>query len=173
MFCSACGHALAPGQGFCPQCGRPIPPPAPPIPGFQIELSSYASKIRALSVVWFIYGAASAVLGFIGLVFANAFFAGRFGPWGRAPWGMMGPEFLGPAIMHFAWAFVIVRAGLALVAGWGLMHHAAWGRVVAIVAAILNILKFPFGTALGIWSLAMLLGYRNSTLYDQLPEDGD
>jgi hypothetical protein len=62
----------------------------------------------------------------------------------------------------------VVRAGLALAAGWGLMEHARWGRLVAIVAAIFNILKFPFGTAIGIWTLVVLLGYRNSSLYEQL-----
>jgi len=39
---------------------------------------------------------------------------------------------------------------------------------VAIVAAIVNIYKFPFGIAMGIWTLVVLLGYRNSTLYEQL-----
>jgi hypothetical protein len=39
---------------------------------------------------------------------------------------------------------------------------------VAIVAAFLSVLKFPFGTAMGIWTLVMLLGYRNTTLYGQL-----
>jgi hypothetical protein len=48
------------------------------------------------------------------------------------------------------------------------MEHTKWGRLVAIVAAILSLLKFPFGTAMGVWTLVMLLGYRNSSLYDQL-----
>jgi hypothetical protein len=30
------------------------------------------------------------------------------------------------------------------------------------------LLKFPVGTALGIWTLVILMGYRNATLYDQL-----
>jgi hypothetical protein len=72
-------------------------------------------------------------------------------------------------MLHFAWMFVVLRSGLAVVAAWGLMERAAWGRVVAIVAAFLCLFKFPFGTALGIWTLVMLLGYRNSTLYEQLP----
>jgi hypothetical protein len=29
-------------------------------------------------------------------------------------------------------------------------------------------LKIPFGTAIGIWTLVLLLGYRNTTLYEQL-----
>jgi hypothetical protein len=48
------------------------------------------------------------------------------------------------------------------------MERSQWGRIVAIVAAFLSILKFPIGTALGIWTLVVLLGYRNTTLYDQL-----
>jgi hypothetical protein len=41
--------------------------------------------------------------------------------------------------------------------------------MVAIVAAFLSLLKFPIGTAIGIWTLVTLMGYRNQTLYDQLP----
>jgi hypothetical protein len=63
----------------------------------------------------------------------------------------------------------MVRTGMALVAAWGLLERAQWGRIVAIVAAFLSLLKFPFGTALGIWTLVVLLGYRNTTLYEQLP----
>jgi hypothetical protein len=39
---------------------------------------------------------------------------------------------------------------------------------MAIIAAVICILKFPFGTALGVATLVILLGYRNSTLYDSL-----
>jgi hypothetical protein len=70
--------------------------------------------------------------------------------------------------LRFAWLFVVVRAGLALAAGWGLMERTQWGRIVAIVAAFLSLLKFPFGTALGIWTLVVFLGYRNKTLYEQV-----
>jgi hypothetical protein len=63
---------------------------------------------------------------------------------------------------------IVVRAGLAFAAGWGLMERAPWGRVVAIVAAFLSLLKIPFGTAIAIWTLVTLLGYRNTSLYDQL-----
>ena len=63
---------------------------------------------------------------------------------------------------------VVVRSALAFAAGWGLMERTPWGRIVAIVASFLSLLKIPVGTALGIWTLVTLLGYRNSTLYDQL-----
>ena len=170
MYCSGCGFVLPPGQGFCPQCGRPAAPPVPSVPGLEFELQNYAGKVKALAVVWYIYAAFALLTGIVGLAFANAFFSGRFGPWMQGPWAHnpMPPLWFMPAFLHFAWVFLVLRAALALAAGWGLMERAPWGRIVAIVAAILSLIKFPFGTALGIWTLVVLLGYRNSTLYEQL-----
>lgn len=142
----------------------------PPVPNLDFQLQNYASRIRALSIVWFIYGGLSLALGFVGMFFVNSWLHGDFGPWAHGPWGHgpWGPDFFGPAFVHFIWAMLVVRAALALIAGWGLMERAPWGRVVAIVAAIFSLLRFPIGTALGIWTLVTLLGYRNTTLYDHL-----
>lgn len=172
MFCSGCGHVLEPGQPVCTQCRRPVmAPPPPPVPNLAFEVGHYAHRIRALSTVWFIYGGLTLVTGIAGLTFASAFFNHGFGPWMHGPWSHgdipFGPGF-GSAILHFAWVMLSVRAALAFAAGWGLMERAPWGRVVAIVAAFFCLLKIPFGTAIGIWTLVTLLGYRNTTLYDQL-----
>jgi len=173
MFCSGCGQALVQGQPVCAQCGRPVVPVVPPVPGLQFQLESYAGKVRALSIVWFLYAAISLLFGLAGLTFARAFFSNHFGPWGHGPWsdGAMPPMWLGPTIFHFIWVALVFRAALALVAGWGLHERTQWGRIVAIVAAVLSLLKFPFGTALGIWTLVVLLGYQNTTLYEQLTYD--
>ena len=170
MYCSGCGQVLAPGQAVCPQCGRQAVAPVPAVPGFAYQLESYAGKVTALSIVWFIYAGYALLTGVLGLAFANAFFSGHFGPWMHGPWarGPFPPGLFGPMILRFAWMAVVVRVGLAAVAGWGLYERAQWGRIVAIVAAILSLLRFPLGTALGIWTLVVLLGYRNSTLYEQL-----
>jgi hypothetical protein len=123
-----------------------------------------------LGIFWFAWAALSLAFGVIGLSFANAFMMGHLGPWMNGPWAHGPQPFLwfGPALLHFAWIFLVIRSGLALAAGWGLMEHAHWGRVAAIIAAVFSLLRFPFGTALAIWTLVLLLGYRNSTLYDQL-----
>jgi len=171
MYCSGCGQPLAPGQPVCAQCGRPTTaPPPPPVPNLAFELANYSNRVRALSTVWFIYGAFALLTGIAGLAFANSFLNGG-GFWMHGPWARggfpLGPGF-GPAIIHFAWIMITLRAALAFIAGWGLMERAPWGRVVAIVAAFLCILKIPFGTAMAIWTLVTLLGYRNTSLYDQL-----
>jgi len=169
MFCSGCGQALVQGQPVCSQCGRPVAPPVPPVPGFQFQLESYAGKIRTLGIVWLIYAAFYLLHGLARLTFAKAFLFGNFGPWSHGPWahGPFPPEFFA-GILGFAWFTLVIRTCLALVAGWGLFERSPWGRIVAIVAAFVSLLSIPFGTALGIWTLVVLLGYRNSTLYEQL-----
>jgi hypothetical protein len=165
MYCSACGQALVPGQPVCSQCGRPVTPPVPPVPNFDFQLQNYAGRVKALGVVWLVYGGLSLALGFVGMSFANSFLHGGFGPWGHGP---LGPGWFGPALIRFGWSILLVRSALALIAGWGLMERTQWGRVVAVVAGCISLIRIPIGTALGIWTLVTLLGYRNSTLYDQL-----
>jgi hypothetical protein len=165
MFCSGCGRALEVGQPVCPQCGRPVAPVVPPVPGWEFQLASYSSKVRTLGVLWLIYAGITLIFGFAAMSFAKAFFSGGFGPWAHGP---MPPVWVFPAAMHFAWLFLAGRAVLCAVAGWGLLEHTSWGRIMAIVIAILSLIKFPLGTALGIATLVILLGYRNSALYEQL-----
>jgi hypothetical protein len=172
MYCSACGQGLEVGQAACPRCGRPVISTPPGVPGFQFELATYASKIRALSTVWLIYAGINLVLSFAGLAFARFAMENHFGPWAHGPWmhGPFRPEWFGPAILQFVWVFALLWSLFLFTVGWGLMHREPWGRVVAIVAAFINLFKFvPVGTALGIWTLVTLMGYRNQTLYDQLP----
>lgn len=180
MFCSGCGQALEPGQGMCPKCGRVMAPampavpagfPVPPMPGIQYELAGYANRVRVLGILWVAYAGLSLVFGFMGLAFAHAFLSHGFGPWMNGPWshgGPIPPGWFIPMAIHFAWLVIVMRTVLCAVAGWGLLERTGWGRIVAIVAAVLSLLKFPFGTALGIATLVILLGYRNSSLYQHL-----
>jgi zinc-ribbon domain len=168
MYCSSCGHALVPNQPVCPQCGHAVAVASvPPVPGLGFELTSYASKLRALAVVWYIYGGFALVFGLIGVAFLDSWFNGRLHYWVHGPIPHM---WFAPALIHFAWIFVVLRGGLSLAAGYGLMHREPWGRVVAIVSAFVNILKIPIGTGLAIWTLVTLMGYRNTTLYDHVAE---
>ena len=172
MYCSGCGQGLQQGQTFCPQCGRPVAVAPPPVPGFQFELDNYAGKIRALSTVWFIYAGLNLLLSFAGMTFARFAMLNHWGPWRHGPWmnGPFRPEWFGPNILQFIWVIALLWVGFLFAVGWGLKNREPWGRMVAIVAAFLNLFKFvPLGTALGIWTMVVLMGYRNQTLYEQLP----
>lgn len=178
MFCSGCGQTLEAGKAFCPNCGRPAAPMTPPVapvpgpmPGLEYELPRYAGKIRVLGILWLIYAGLSFLLGLAALSFARAIFTGGFGPWANGH--PMFPSWFGPAIIHFAWVFLSLHVIIYAIAGWGLLERAQWGRIMAIIAAFISILTIPVphalpGIALGIATLIILLGYRNSTLYDHL-----
>jgi hypothetical protein len=165
MFCSGCGQALEASQGFCPQCGRPFTPATSPVPGLEMEVERYAGKIRVLGILWLVYAGLALVVGMMGLAVAHALLLGGFGPFARGPMAHM--WFL-PGLMRLAIPLLVLRSVLAAVAGWGLMERTEWGRIVAIVAAVLCLFKFPLGTVIGIGTLVMLLGARNWTLYERL-----
>jgi hypothetical protein len=156
---------LEQGQIVCPQCNRPVAPSVPPVPGFEFVLAGYASKVRVLGILWLVYAGITLVFGIIGLAFAHAFLSGGFAPWmhGHAP-----QMWFFPGLLRFAWVFLLGRAVLAAVAGWGLLERTQWGRIVAIIAAILSLIRIPLGTALGIATLIILIGARNWMLYDEL-----
>jgi hypothetical protein len=145
--------------------------PMAPAPESWLPLARIERQLNALAVGWFIYAALAGVSMLIGLTFAHAFMSGHMGVFG--PWSGRGHRFFnGPMmplfLMRFAWVTLSLRVGLALLAGFGLMQKTYWGRWVAIVAGILAILHFPFGTAMGIWTLVVLLKAPNAAGYEAL-----
>jgi hypothetical protein len=48
---------------------------------------------------------------------------------------------------------LIVLATPSLIVGIGLLNNKNWALILALVIGVLNILNFPFGTALGIFSI--------------------
>jgi hypothetical protein len=138
----------------------------PPVPGFEFVLAAYASKVRVLGILWLVYAGLSLIFGTVGLAIVHSIFSGSGAPWMHGP---MPNTWFFPALMRFAWVFLVGRAVLAAVAGWGLLERTQWGRIVAIVASILNFFHFfPFGLALGIATLIILIGARNWSLYEDL-----
>jgi len=165
MFCSGCGRSLAQGQIVCPQCNRPVAPQVPPVPGFEFALAAYASKIRVLGVLWLVYAGITLFFGLVGMAIVHSIFSGGNAPWMHGP---MPHAWFFPGLLRFAWIFVVGRAVLAALAGWGLLERTQWGRIIAIVAAILCLIRIPLGTALGIATLIILIGTQNWSLYEDL-----
>lgn len=63
--------------------------------------------------------------------------------------GVLVPLFIGLGII----AILVLVASPFLAAGWGLFRHKRWGIAAALVAAIFNLMNFPFGTALSIYTI--------------------
>jgi len=50
-------------------------------------------------------------------------------------------------------------------AGYGLLKYKSWARILAIILAILNLILFPIGTALGIYTLVIMFNEETKTLF--------
>lgn len=62
---------------------------------------------------------------------------------------------------------LVVLSLPGLVAGYGLLERREWGRILAIVIAFLNLLNFPLGTLLGVYTLWVLLQTNANELFGQ------
>jgi len=62
--------------------------------------------------------------------------------------------------------FVIVVTGIPnLLAGIGLLAHKNWARILALILAVLNVFKFPWGTALAAYTFWVLLHRETRPLF--------
>ncbi len=174
MVCSACGCEQSAGAQFCRQCGSSLTPaptntahqasqPRPGAPPFQPAYSGYATakmmeqrqRVRQhqqpLGIIWIMYGVYRIATGLIGaFVLHNLVSHGMFSD---APPFL--PHLLGsvvPTIVTLS-AFMGV---VSIVAGYGLLSRQPWARVVTLVLSVLALIKIPFGTALGIYTLWVL-----------------
>ena len=64
-----------------------------------------------------------------------------------------GTAALTAGIGFFVALLVAVLSVPNIICGWGLLKRKSWSRVLAIVLGCLHLLSFPFGTAIGIYSL--------------------
>lgn len=175
MFCDQCGREATADAHFCSNCGRALPGriasqaiPVQPIPVYAVRGNRVDSHIRILGVLWIVDG----VLRVLGV--GSIWFVGH----------MVFPTVLSAAGTHFALgdpltrlvqgglvfasALLAIQAVLAFFAAWGLLDRQGWGRIVAIIAGILSLWRIPFGTALGIYTLWVLLPASSEAEYRNL-----
>ena len=62
-------------------------------------------------------------------------------------------------------AFLLVRSLPGLITGIGLLKFQSWARIVGIVLSALHLIYFPFGTALGVYGLWVLLNRETEPLF--------
>ena len=118
--------------------------------------------IRLLGILWLALSAFSAVGAVVLYVLANTLFrhmAEVGGPEGAMTW--LRP-FLGVIAL-----IVAAKAALGFIAGWGLLQREPWARMLTIVLAFLALFHIPFGTALGVYTLWVLLPAESDAEYHE------
>lgn len=157
MFCDQCGAQLQTGQKFCNRCGKEITGPiftGAPRP------SRVAGHVRLLGILWMAYSALEVVLGVVAIMIAGLI----FGPHGPAS---AVPGFVRP-LVSMAGIFSVIKGGIGFPAGWGLLNRQHWARPMAIVVGVVSLFfNIPFGTALGIYTLWVLLPASSEDEYEQ------
>jgi len=156
MFCSACGAEIQPQFTACPKCQRPLTPAAAAIPPSRLD-----RHIGILSTLWLITGALFAIPGFILMTMSKI---ARIAVPATEEVG----RFVAPlALSIIGFTLLVIAAGGILV-GLGLRSRLPWGRTAAIVLGILSLFHPPLGTALGIYTLWVLLGDQSGAEYQRL-----
>jgi hypothetical protein len=68
--------------------------------------------------------------------------------------------------------YVLLASGiLGIMAGWGLLQRQTWARMLAIVLGCIGLVDMPFGTALGVYTLWVLLPAESEQEYKKLAAD--
>ena len=163
MFCDGCGAPVQAGQGFCNKCGKQIIGPvslAQPRPGRVQE------HVRLVGLFWLAFSAFNTVISAVLYVLANTLFAN--------PQGLGAPEastaFLRPLLSVVA-ILVLAKAAIGFLTGWGLLQREKWARVTALALAFISLFtNIPFGTALGVYTMWVLLPSESEREYDALAE---
>src|ERR1039458_7410693 len=159
MFCDQCGTPMNDTQTYCPSCGKPTRVAAPAV------RSRVAGHVRSLGIFWLAYSAVQ-LMGswFLASIFPR-FFDSRFlEGWG---WSPHIPFFVGGLLRAVGW-FLLARGGLGGVGGWGVLDRAARGRMLAIFLAVFTLFHLVLGTALGIYTLWVLLPGESEREYRQM-----
>jgi zinc-ribbon domain len=144
MFCQNCGAQVQPGQPYCSACAKPLT-------GYGAEQKSrFQRHFHLLGIFWIAYSVFSFIGGVVLLIIANTLFGGL----GRYDTGA--PEFLHPLLTAIA-VFLLLKSIVGIAAGWGLLQHFDWARVLSIVLGFLELLHVPLGTILGIYTIWALL----------------
>jgi hypothetical protein len=192
MYCDGCGNQVTSGGQFCTKCGKPIVPSgvaASPATGQGMgqaggPAGAYGARtgaaegrvqrnIHRLATLWMISGILRlAGIGFM-MIFGRMFFPFMRGWGGPVVWpfgGRWGGDipFLGG--LFSLGIFLGLFGVLHLVLAWGLFERESWARMLGLVLGFLGLLRFPLGTALGIYTLWVLLPEESGREYERLAQ---
>jgi len=192
MVCQSCGYSAA-QDAFCSRCGARVqaappnatpnsnqnpvpmygvpgvPPPIPYQPAYQPRVERH---VQTLGILWCVYGAYRALGGIVAAaILMGLSTPGFFGDWGgmrNSPLPFM-PHFPFMGVLGvFVAVVTLVFAALSFLVGFSLLNRKPWGRVLAMVVAILQLIKIPVGTALGVYTLWVLGPSTSAAEYDAI-----
>src|SRR5579862_6854589 len=151
MFCDGCGVTVQPGQAFCSKCGKQIVGTiAPqPLPG------KVQRHVHLLAILWLAFSAFNTLGGLFLLILGNVLFPHLHEMQDvprDVPTGFLTALFTALGII------ILAKAALGFAAGWGLLQREPWARTLTLILAFISLfLNIPLGTAMGVYTMWVLL----------------
>ncbi len=191
MVCSACGCEQVEGSHFCRQCGQAVQrdsssqefrssesgvknPWVPLAAGFPAYVAMQVAEkrmrvrqnLQPLGITWIVLSLLGFVRGVFGaLVLRHLVHGGVFND---APSFL--PHLLGGLVPVIEFSSISLGA-IGVSVGWGLLARQPWARVVAMIFGIVSLIKIPFGTALGIYTLWVLGSGESAAEWDVISRE--
>jgi len=161
MFCDGCGASVQPGQSFCSKCGKQI---LGPVTAMQLRPGRVQGHVHLLGILWLAISAFNTIGGVILFILGNTLFAHlhEMGAPPETPTGFLS------SLVSALGIFVLVKAACGFIAGWGLLQREPWARIIALVLGFISLFNIPFGTAVGVYTLWVLLPAQSQQEYDAL-----
>ena len=114
------------------------------------------NHIKILAILHIIYGALKAICGLLVYFFARIIGIALIQLQHRGELSGFNGLDIQSLIYGLATviSLVLIILGIAgIISGWGLLARKSWGRIMILIVGILSLIKIPFGTALGIYTL--------------------
>jgi len=176
MYCDRCGTPVSSTARFCTSCGRAVIPSTLAAPPRSTRAPGRVRQhIHRLATLWLLNGILRLLAVGWFLTFGPLFFP-FLRAWGGPlvfPFGRLwGTDFFLTRGLFSLGIFLGLFGVLHLVLAWGLWERQPWARILGLILGFLALLRFPLGTALGVYTLWVLLPEESSYEYDRLIQQG-
>jgi hypothetical protein len=127
---------------------------------------SHRRHVDLLAILWGLWGALAALVGVSLLLLAAGALVWVLGP-DRAA-GTFGAG-LFAAVFALTGGFALLWGGVHVWTGMLVRRRVPLGRVLSLGLAVVNLVVLPFGTALGVYALWVLLPIEGRRLFEAQP----
>ena len=163
MFCTSCGAQLQTDQRSCASCGKPTSPSMTAVSTATLGApgqARVARHVHLLAILWIALSALQLLRGAGSLVGARLVRNVGYYWFGGTPWAWP----IGISnVLSFGSLISIAMAVGGFVVAVGLLERRSWARTLAIVLAVIALLHPLLGTALGVFTLWVLLPSNSET----------
>jgi len=148
MFCDGCGTQINGSATFCSRCGKSLG--TTPLMPRQGRIGGH---VRLLGILWLAISAFRLIPGLflIALGSTRGFGSG------------MPPLVVG--LLPLIGMGFLICAGVGIATGCGLLTRQPWARMLAVIFGAVSLIDIPFGTAIGVYTLWVLLPAESEQEY--------